>query len=328
MRFDFLLVGGGLQSVLATLAVLARTPKASVCIVEAAREIGGNHTWCFHAGDVPVSLRSTFEPLVSKRWERWGVSFPNTTRTFDKHYAMVTSASLRRAVDAAFRENPDRVLRLGTPARHVGRSTVRLDDDTILESEIVVDARGPRALDVACGWQKFVGLELELDAPHSFAAPIVIDAKVHQRDGFRFFYVLPISPTRVLVEETFFSDTPTLNEHAGARAVFAYAKRHGLSIRRTVRDESGVLPLPLEWPGTSAATDGPILAGYGGGFFHPTTGYSFPVAARVAERLAQTSAADLHGAAWDRFRSAHDRQARFAVLLNRLLFSATTTSGA
>ncbi len=193
----------------------------------------------------------------------------------------------------------------------------------MVEASVVVDARGPRPFQGACGFQKFVGLELELDAPHGLDAPIVIDANVEQRDGFRFFYVLPITPTRVLVEETFFSDESTLDLNAGARSVFGYARRRRLAVKRVVRQESGVLPLPLAWPPAPVALDGPLVAGYAGGFFHPTTGYSFPVAARVAEHLATSVEGDVRGGGWTALVAAHDRQARFGVLLNRLLFTAT-----
>lgn len=323
MRFDFLFIGGGLQGVLGALAVLARRPELSVCMIEAEAEIGGNHTWCFHSSDLPVSLAAVVEPLVSRRWSQWQVAFPNLQRTFDKPYAMVTSSGASAAVHRAFDRQVKRRLRLGTKVRHVGRTGAQLDDGSVVEANVVVDARGPQMLQGACGFQKFVGLELELDAPHDLAAPLVIDANVEQRDGFRFFYVLPISPTRVLVEETFFSDESTLDLDGGARSVLRYASRRRRAVERVVREESGVLPLPLVWPPRPVALDGPLVAGYAGGFFHPTTGYSFPIAARVAEHLASSTEGDVRGGGYSALVAAHERQARFGVLLNRLLFTAT-----
>ncbi|HWO13254.1 MAG TPA: lycopene cyclase family protein, partial [Polyangiaceae bacterium] len=61
---------------------------------------------------------------------------------------------------------------------------------------------------------------------------------------------------------------------------------------------------------------------YSGGLFHPTTGYSLPVAARFAAFLAQHSAQQALGPEYRRWRAAHERQARFCLLLNRLLFGA------
>ncbi|MEO8799430.1 MAG: lycopene cyclase family protein, partial [Polyangiaceae bacterium] len=114
MRFDFLFIGGGLQNVLGALAVLDRRPELSVCVIESELQIGGNHTWCFHSSDVPASLVAVVEPLVSVRWSKWRVEFPDLVRTFDKPYAMVTSGSASAAMHRAFDRHPNRVLRLGT----------------------------------------------------------------------------------------------------------------------------------------------------------------------------------------------------------------------
>jgi len=68
--------------------------------------------------------------------------------------------------------------------------------------------------------------------------------------------------------------------------------------------------------------DGVLLGGYAGGWFHPTTGYSFPVALRLARHL---GAADLRrpfAAEWDRLVARRQSQARYFNLLNRFLFGA------
>jgi lycopene beta-cyclase len=69
-----------------------------------------------------------------------------------------------------------------------------------------------------------------------------------------------------------------------------------------------------------AAPAGDVLrAGYGGGFFHPTTGYSLPFAVRLALHVASRSPENpLDGA----FVAALRAQQRFCVLLNRLLYRA------
>jgi lycopene beta-cyclase len=148
-----------------------------------------------------------------------------------------------------------------------------------------------------------------------------MDARVPQRDGYRFFYVLPFAPNRVLIEDTYFSATPELDTAALTQEILAYAERNGFVPARVLRQERGVLPLPLDESGTPAC-DLPLVAGYGGGFFHPTTGYSFPLAARVAELVALTPPDELMEHAWPRLVAAHRRQFRFCVLLNRLLYGA------
>src|SRR5690606_5091322 len=119
--------------------------------------------------------------------------------------------------------------------------------------------------------------------------------------------------------DTFFSDHASLERERLEASVLAHARASGLRVRRVIRREHGVLPLPLR--AELAPPGWPLRAGYLGGWFHPTTGYSFPVAARLAALIADSEPAELDerlARAW----ALHARQLRFACFLNRLLFAA------
>jgi lycopene beta-cyclase len=64
------------------------------------------------------------------------------------------------------------------------------------------------------GWQKFVGQRLRLAHPHGVARPVIMDAAVEQIDGFRFVYTLPLAPDEVFIEDTYYSDSPTIDQPA------------------------------------------------------------------------------------------------------------------
>jgi lycopene beta-cyclase len=64
------------------------------------------------------------------------------------------------------------------------------------------------------------------------------------------------------------------------------------------------------------------VAGYQGGWFHPATGYSLPVAVRLAERVASVLPGAPLGPALLDLARRHRGQARYARLLNWLLFCA------
>jgi lycopene beta-cyclase len=150
-----------------------------------------------------------------------------------------------------------------------------------------------------------------------------MDADVPQLDGYRFVYVLPLSPSRVLVEDTYFSDSSKLDGEALRRRGLAYAAAHGLHPARVIREERGVLPLPSRLA-AAPGDERPIVAGYQGGWFHPTTGYSLPAAVRLAEVIARLDVAqpesDANRAALRALARAHRAQARFFTRLNRMLF--------
>ena len=116
----------------------------------------------------------------------------------------MTSAFPRRAPDPAdpLQQHPldllDRLVRerlrpdqyrLGADRASPTRSVRRAD-----RASTVIDARGAGDLDALdLGWQKFVGREVRLAAPHGLDRPIVMDACVDQPDGYRFVYCLPFA---------------------------------------------------------------------------------------------------------------------------------------
>lgn len=315
---DYALVGGGLQNALLALSLLAKRPDASVLLIER-DTIGGNHVWCFHEHDVPASLKDVVAPLVSRSWPDHSVSFPRLERTLSQRYSAVHCRTLRHVLSASVAAAPNTRL-LQATAVEVGAREVRLADGRRIAARVVVDARGPRPMERdAVGYQKFLGLELEAD--HDLEAPVLMDARVPQTDGMRFFYLLPLDPGRLLIEDTYFSDTPRLDRRAARASIAEYAARHGVRVQRSLREEAGVLPLPGRAPRQAVGPEGPLRGGYDGGWFHPTTGYSFPLALRLAECVALTAPERLHGALRELCRR-HAKQARFAALLNRLLFRA------
>ena len=319
---DYALVGGGLQNGLIALALRARQPAARIVMIERGTAVGGNHTWCFHAGDLGADQAAWIDPIVVTRWPGYDVAFPALTRRLDSAYACVTSDRLAAVVREALSADGCE-LRLRTTALEVGSEYVLVRDETgrtgEIRARVVIDARGPdRGGDAACGWQKFVGQELVLDAPHGLDRPMLMDATVAQLDGFRFVYVLPLGPDRVLVEDTYFSDRPYLDVAQLRERIDAYVAERNWRVTRVEREEVGVLPLP--WTGDPPSTARPLVGGYGGGWFHPVTGYSFPIAARLASLIASLGADHLFGPELDERARSHGRQLRFAFRLNHMLF--------
>lgn len=342
--YDVVFVGGGLASALSCLALLARQPQLRIGVVERDLRLGGNHTWCFHAADVPSAARPFVEPLVVQRWDGYSVQFPGRTRRLGSPYAAISSDRLHEVVSGRLREAEGSDLLLGHGAAHLRRDGVLLDDGRWLRARLVVDARGPTLEDAGTdhasrapsedattpcstggrGYQKFVGLELRVRG-HSLREPVLFDARLPQHDGFRFMYTLPLSPERLLVEETFFSDSPALDQQASNLAILGYARERSYAVSEVLRTESGVLPMPWQDVDFDPAQR-PLLAGYRAGLFHPVTGYSLPAAVRFALALSACDLAQLEErpsarSALSDFARAHAAQRPFLRLLTRLLFT-------
>ncbi|MGI9474576.1 MAG: lycopene cyclase family protein [Rubripirellula sp.] len=101
-EFDYLLVGGGLQSGLLALAIAHHHPDARVVLIERDQNLAGNHTWSFHPGDVPESCRRWIEPLIRYHWPGYQVRLGNFRRHVDLAYASIPSEHFARVVSRLF----------------------------------------------------------------------------------------------------------------------------------------------------------------------------------------------------------------------------------
>lgn len=323
LESEYVLVGGGLQNCLIALAVLSERPAARLTLIERGERLGGNHTWCFHEGSAPASARSWLEPVIACRWPAHDVRFQAYGRRISEEYCAITSESLHRAVSGVMARSAHARC-ITASATSISAQSVTLEDGREVRGELIVDARGPEHSDLpreGLGYQKFVGLELSVPAGSAPRVPMLMDATVEQVDGFRFMYVLPFAADRMLVEDTYYSERPELDAELSRRRIHAYVAEMGIDVRAELREEHGVLPIPTSFT-ASAPRNGPVRAGYAGGLFHPTTGYSFPVALRFALHVARVPASRALGAELAELLSEHRRQARYCVGLNRLLFRA------
>jgi lycopene beta-cyclase len=241
-------------------------------------------------------------------------------RILEQPYAAISSERFHQVVAESLIKADGCLLATGASAEEITAGRVTLADGRVLEGW-VVDARGPAAeTDLAgAGFQKFVGLELELNTPAQISLPTVMDARVTQHDGYRFVYVLPFSERRVLVEDTYFADGPVLDRDLLRERVHAYAREQGWDVAGVVREEAGVLPMPWTGP-IPAPIATPFVAGYRGGWFHPGTGYSLPVAVRVAQLIADSAPEPPTRAALEALHAHFRRQAWFTRALNWALF--------
>lgn len=322
-KADVVLAGGGLACCLVALRLAKKGLR--IVLIEGGPKICGNHTWSFHQTDLPRDDLEYLTRFIAHQWAGQKVIFPRFERTLTTAYASITSESLREAVY----ESDNISVRENCRIDLLSADHVMVESGDRIDAACVIDGRGfAPAKAIKLGFQKFVGLELELDRPHGEEVPTIMDASVDQRDGYRFFYVLPLSPTRVLVEDTRYSDGGDLDIGALHSDVLAYAANRAWVVKNSIRTENGVLPVTLAhdaerfWRDIPADT-API--GLRAGLSHPTTGYSLPMAVEVANLIAT-----LEGPLTTRrvrdavygYAIRRNRQQAFFRLLNRMLFRA------
>ena len=279
-KLDLLLVGGGLSSVLLAIAFRSYRPNASVLLVEAKKNLLGNQTWSFHNQD--LALRSInpdwIMPLVNRTWPEYNVTFPNYERNLQLTYHSIRASSLR----AHFQK-------LGIPhlleskVTQISGTSATLSDGKCIDAHLVIDGRGYQQTDsFKGGYQKFYGQWLKTTQPHNLKAPILMDANVSQADGFHFMYVLPWDQQLLLLEDTYYTLSKELDTNRSRKVIGEYQKQHGWNDADLIEEESGTLPIPFSIKRPSHPS-----GGLRGALFHPTTGYSFPFAAHMAQWLAE-----------------------------------------
>ena len=321
---DVILAGGGLANGMFALRLKALRPELKVILLEREPTIGGQHTWCHFACDVSPAIGEWLAPLIVHEWAGYQIRFPAHVRELSTPYRAITSERLHQVVSAGLGDDAWLSVEIAVVTPH----HVRLADGRDLSAPLVIDGRGARRSPaLALAWQKFVGREVRLAAPHGLTRPIVMDATVPQVDGYRFLYVLPLAPDRLLIEDTRYADGPSLDRIAIRREIDAYAAANGWTVAEALREEEGVLPIALAgdidayW---AEAAPGVPEVGLRAALFQPTTGYASPDAARLADEIA--AAPDLTSPAVRALVEARSRAAwnarGYYRLLNRMMFRA------
>lgn len=294
---DIVIIGGGLSGGLIALALAQRRPELSVLLVEAGESFGGNHVWSFFDDDIAAGDRALVDPMIAYRWAGGHeVRFPGDARTLSGPYNSITSARFDAWIRAVLGERA----MTNMAAVRVDPTRATFADGRHVDARAVIDARGFASSDdpalhmLSCGWQKFVGQNLRLAAPHGLTRPVIMDACVDQVDGYRFVYLLPMGEREIFVEDTYYSNDAVLDAPAIRARIRDYASRQGWTVEAVQHEETGVLPVVYGGEFRHFWPDGdPVArAGVRAGLFHPMTGYSTSDAVRFAAALAEQALLD------------------------------------
>jgi len=278
--FDLAILGGGCAGLSLSMALAAqgvRCPRTLV--IESRTEYTNDRTWCYWKDS---NARAPYP--TRHRWQTMRVVHAGQSVSLDcgaTPYQMVAAQDFYASAQALIDRTPNLALRLGTSVvGELGHSggvwNIRTSAGNV-RARSVVDTRPsqrPRR-DGATLWQSFYGHEIECSA--AVFDPLSLDLMNFLAPDARdvpFVYVLPVTPTRALVEVTVFSATPLAPEALSARLDAAVAQRVGGAPFATVRSEHGILPMGLnQAPGSADKSH--VKVGVMAGGARASTGYAF-----------------------------------------------------
>ncbi|PDV96748.1 lycopene cyclase family protein [Candidatus Chloroploca asiatica] len=280
-HYDFIIAGGGAAGLsLAYQLINSSLRDYSILVIDKGNKQDNDRTWAFWT-DQPTP----FEPIVYRSWEQLHLADDERGQVLDLHnyrYQMIRGIDFYQFVHAALHACP-----------HV----------TLLQGKVEQIIDGPRVAQVIVGDQTYTGtwvfdsifrpnerlnderyqylqlhfkgweIETATDVFRPEAATLM-DFRTPQAGETRFFYVLPFSPRRALVEFTVFSDQRFSNQ-AYAEALHEYLA-HVLDVTayQIVAEEQGVIPA-TDQPFPRRIGERVMTIGTKGGRVKPTTGYAF-----------------------------------------------------
>jgi lycopene beta-cyclase len=299
MENDLLILGGGAAglSLARRLAEQGATAPRTV-VLESRVDYTDDRTWCFW-----MHSSAQLTHLVRRRWAKVSLTSP-TERVFvdcaEFPYALLPSGEFyQESVELLARSERVRlamgVAVLGAPRKVEGVWQIETSAG-IQRARWIVDTRpsAAPAAGAAVLWQSFLGQEIECAGPVFDSAIAEIMHFVEGDAGqILFHYLLPLSPTRALLEVTTFAPEPSgpdafrakLNHFIDRRLA---GQRYGIR-----REENGILPMGLLAPSPSASETF-VRAGLLAGGARASSGYAFQRIQRWAEACAR-SLAQGHG---------------------------------
>lgn len=323
-QFDIAIAGGGLSGGLIAAALARYRPELRVVLVEAGETLGGGHRASWFASDLSPQGVELLRPFRKTEWDHgYDVNFPAWRRTLATPCRSLSSDEFDAALH---RQLPDDAIRIRRPIAALDGSGMTLADGERIAARTVIDCRGfTPSPHLKGGWRVFMGRHLRTVRPHGIARPTVMDAAVEQHGTCRFVHVLPLAAHELLVEESYYADTPTPDRSLLSRRIDAYCAARGWQ-GDILGGEAGVLPVVTggDFAAHQAAqrVEDVAIAGARGGFAHPLTGASLPLAVETA--LLVAAEGDLPGvqlsALLETRARLHWRRTRFYRRLARVLF--------
>lgn len=281
-EYDFIMAGGGAAGLgLAYHICQSAIPARKILIIDRDQKNRNDRTWCFW-----TSRPTPYDHLVYHTWDQIEFIGDSFRRVYDLHpyrYQMIRGIDFYRGMHSAL------TAATGVDFLHAQVSEV---EDGASSAQVIANNQAYPSkwifnsllnpADFTHGppkrhnlMQHFKGWEIETnhDAFNPRAATL-FDFRTPQKGAMRFFYILPFSKRRALVEYTLFSAN-LLKGHEYDRELAEYIENVlGITDYRTESTETGQIPM-TDRPFPRKMGQRVMAIGTRGGLVKPSSGYAF-----------------------------------------------------
>jgi lycopene beta-cyclase len=260
-EFDYIIIGGGCAglSLAYELEIHNKLKDKTLAIIEPRTEYKKDKTWSFWK----VTTHN-FDDCVKKKWENFSINIPNKTnhlKCVSYPYQSVDSDLFYQKINNKLKEN---------------KNIFFFKDISEINSKnsFVFNSVPSIKKDYRNLWQHFYGVEIETQN-NFFDDEIfnLMDFDCDQRESVHFFYTLPYSKTKALIETTWLSKMNDNSQKDYDGQITDYIENH-LSLKNykiTYKEEGAI---PLFYP-TYEKEKNKINIGTAGGMTRLSTGYTF-----------------------------------------------------
>ena len=260
-EFDYVIIGGGCAglSLAYELEIHQKLKNKTLAIVEPRSEYKKDKTWSFWK-----VAPHNFDDCVKKSWENFSINITNKTNHLeckDYPYQSIDSGLFYKKINNKLKENSN--ISFFKSIEEISRK------NSFIFNSVPIIKKNHLNL-----WQHFCGVEIETKN-NFFDEKIfnLMDFDCEQRDSVHFFYTLPFSKNKALVETTWLSKMNDNSQKDYDNQIKHYIKNH-LKIKNyeIIYKEEGAIPLFYPF---YEREKNKINIGTAGGMTRLSTGYTF-----------------------------------------------------
>ena len=260
-EFDYVIIGGGCAglSLAYELEIHEKLKDKTLVIIEPREEYKRDKTWSFWK-----VTPHNFDDCVKKNWENFSVNIPGKTNYLECKnfpYQSIDSGLFYEKIKNKLKKNENIFFFKNIEEINKQNSLVFNSVPNIKKNYLNL-------------WQHFCGVEIETDND-IFDEKIfnLMDFDCEQRESVHFFYTLPYTKNRALVETTWLSKMNDNSQKDYENQINNYIKKNlGIKNYEITYKEEGAIPLfyPL-----NKNEKNKINIGTAGGMTRLSTGYTF-----------------------------------------------------